>query len=158
MYRGIQLAGHSAGAHLALCLFDGLIEKGFTFKSIVKSLYLFGGVYDLREPQFMPSINPDNKILSLDDANTSKLSPIFFDYRKWTESQKDIAIYLFVGTNDAPKLIEQSHQFDKLLSANHTLKHTLFIMNDYDHFDAVEDLSKSNYFITRMLIDEAKHF
>lgn len=152
------MAGHSAGAHLALCLFDGLMRKGFTSKSIVKSIYLFGGVYDLRELRFLPSINSNNKILSLDDANTSKLSPIFFDYRKWAEIQKDIAIYLFVGTNDAPKLIEQSHQLDKLLSTNHTLKHKLVIMDDYDHFDVVEDLSKSNYFITRMLIDEAKHF
>lgn len=152
------MAGHSAGAHLALCMFDGLIQKGFTSNSIVKSLYLFGGIYDLREPRFMPSINPDNKILSLDDANTLQLSPILFDYRKWTEIQKDIAIYLFVGTNDAPKLIEQSHQFDKLLSTNHTLKHKLFIMDGYDHFDAVEDLSKSNYFIIRMLIGELKHF
>lgn len=154
------MAGHSAGAHLAVCLYNGLVQQAPLSMSIVKSLYLIAGVYDLSEIRFMPGVNPNN-ILSLDDRNVLKLSPIAFDYDKWTELQTNAsttAIHLFIGTNDAPKLIEHSHQLDKLLTTTKMPDHHLIVMNDYDHFNIVEDLSQSEFLITKMIIDEAKRF
>lgn len=128
--------------------------------SIVKSLYLISGVYDLRgEFRFMPTANPNN-ILSLTDDNTLELSPICFDYDKWGKSSAMTTIHLFIGTNDAPKLIEQSHMLNEKLLA--TLQpnnyHRLIALQGYDHFNIVEDLAKADFTITKAIIDEAKSF
>lgn len=152
------MAGHSAGAHLATCLYDKLVQSALT--TIVKSLYLIAGVYDLSEIRYMPTPNPNN-ILSLNDANVMKLSPITFNFNEWVKVQTNTsitAIYLFIGTNEAPKLIEQTKQMDKLLSMHQWPKLQLIEMNGYDHFNIVEDLSKPEFQIVQIIIDEAKQF
>lgn len=155
--RGIQLAGHSAGAHLAICLFNNLVQQSNALMSIVKSLYLISGVYDLREVRFMPTANPNN-ILSLTDDNALKLSPICFDYDKWTKSNAMTTIHLFIGSNDAPKLIEHSNTLNELLDAHQLKNHRLLVLDGYDHFNIVEDLAKADFTITKAIIDESKLF
>lgn len=129
--------------------------------SIVKSLYLISGIYDLSEARYVPTVNPNN-ILSLNDSNAVALSPIHFNFNRWVTAQSDYiipAIYFYVAANDPPKLIEQSHFMNEMLTTQYHLSKCRFIlMNNYDHFDIVEELSKSEYIITRTIIDETKFF
>lgn len=104
----------------------------------------------------MPTANPNN-ILSLDDTNWMTFSPNHFKYDEWTHLMPNITINLFIGTNDPPKLWEQSHDFHKLIQKY--FKDCQFIeLNGYDHFNIVEDLSKSEFSITKMIIDKALEF
>lgn len=153
LFSGIQLAGHSAGAHLAACLFDKLVQQSSA--SIVKSLYFISGVYDVSELRYMPSVNPNN-ILSLDENNGLRLSPILFDLDKWTAAST--AVRIFVASHDAPKLVGQAHCFERLLAMHRHPNHRLLQIENTDHFDIVENLSKRDFFITQQIINEAKLF
>lgn len=69
------------------------------------------------------------------------------------------AINVYVGVHDAPKLIEHSHHLSERLAVQHGAASVrLFVMDRHDHFDIVEELAKSEYQITRAIIDEAKSF
>jgi len=56
--RHLCFAGHSAGAHLILCMINELLNNGLESKQI-DALYLISGIYDLTELQHT-SINKDN--------------------------------------------------------------------------------------------------
>lgn len=170
LFRCVQIAGHSAGAHLAACLFDGLVQQSPPLTSIVKSLYLISGIYDVSEVRYMPTVNPNN-ILSLDENNVLRLSPILFEFDKWAAAARNgttststpttataTSIHLFVGTNDAPKLVAQSYCLERLLAFNRYPNYELVVMENIDHFDIVENLSKADFFITKKIIDDAKLF
>lgn len=160
------MGGHSSGAHLAACLFDKLVQQSPSLTSIVKSLYLISGVYDVSEARYMPTVNPNN-ILSLDENNVLRLSPILFEFDKWaavatrnaaTATAAATAIHMFVGTNDAPKLVGQAYCLERLLAFNRYPNYDLVVMENIDHFDIVENLSKADFLITKKIIDEAKLF
>ncbi|XP_055319834.1 kynurenine formamidase isoform X2 [Sitodiplosis mosellana] len=160
--RCIQLGGHSAGAHLATCLFDNLVKQSPPLTPIVKSLYLISGVYDVFELQYMPTVNPNN-ILSLDENNVLRLSPMLFDFDKWAAvaaaARSDAtAIHLYVGTDDAPKLVGQSYCLERLLAHHQYPNYRLVMIENTDHFDIVENLSHADFAITKDIINEAKSF
>lgn len=162
LFRCIQLAGHSAGAHLAACLFDNLVKQSPPLTPIVKSLYLISGVYDVSELRYMPTVNPNN-ILSLDENNVLRLSPMLFDFDKWVAAaaaarNDGTAIHLYVATNDAPKLIGQSYCLERLLAHHQYRNYRLVMIENVDHFNIVENLCDADFSITKDIIDEAKLF
>lgn len=118
----------------------------------------------------MPTVNPNN-ILSLDENNVLRLSPILFEFDKWVTATTAAAaasstqnatpatataIHLFVGTNDAPKLVGQSYCLERLLAFNRYPNYDLVLIENIDHFDIVENLSRADFLITKKIIDEAK--
>lgn len=152
--RGIQLSGHSAGAHLAFYMLDRLVER--TMASLVKSMYLISGVYDLCELRFTSMANANN-ILSLDDQSSVQLSPLRYDFGKWAPLPLP-SINVYIGEHDPPKLIEHSHHLNERLNVHRIAGARLFVMEHYDHFNIVEELAKPEYQITRTIIDDAKSF
>ncbi|XP_031622293.1 kynurenine formamidase [Contarinia nasturtii] len=160
--RCVQIGGHSAGGHLAACLYDNLVQQSPSLTSIVKSLYLISGVYDICELRYMPTVNPNN-ILSLDENNVLRLSPILFDFDKWitvaaSEGNSVTAIHMYVGSKDAPKLVGQSYCIERILAHYLYPKFRLIMIETTDHFDIVENLSQANFLITKDIINEAKTF
>lgn len=135
--------------------------------SIVKSLYLISGIYDVCEIRNMPMVNPNN-ILSLDENNVLRLSPILFEFDKWAAAaaiQNDAmtistatAIHLFVAANDAPKIVGQSYCLERLLASIRYPNYHLVLVENTDHFDIAENLSKPDFFITKQIISEARSF
>lgn len=96
---------------------------------------------------------------------------MLFDFNKWTaaakacnsnDSNNEMAtgtrIHLFVGANDAPKLVGQAYCLERLLAYHQYPNYHLVLMENTDHFDIVENMSKSNFLITKDIINEAKLF
>lgn len=146
--RRISLAGHSAGAHLILCMIDRLLDR--TEGPLrIDSIYLISGVYDLTQLQHTTSVNQDN-CLSLNDDNVDQLSPLKFDYTKWAKQRINVNIY--VGQHETPTFIKQSmemfHRF-----VNGFRVRMRFIL-DHDHFNIVENLCQKSYELTQDILSE----
>lgn len=146
---------------MALCFFNKLVHESSPFISIIKSINLFAGIYDLYEFRYMNAINPNN-IFSLDENNVFTLSPILFDFHKWTaavttsDAATATAINIYVAMNDGPKIVGQAYCLERVLGLNDYPNYELIAMKNIDHFDIVENLSKPNYSITKRIISEAK--
>lgn len=163
-------------------MFNKLIDQTSSMISIVKSLHLISGnlyiliiyhllslfkwfvfftlgIYDVYEAQSLKVVNPNN-ILALNENNVLSLSPILFDFNKWIAAVKHAsvaptAIHLYVGSNDAPKLIGQAHCLINLLNYYQYPNFDLISLQNIDHFDIVEKMAQSNFSITKRIIAEA---
>lgn len=118
------------------------------------------GIYDVYEAQCHQTVNPNN-VLALNENNALRMSPILFDFSKWTASvtrdnATQTAIHLYVGSNDAPKLIAQSYCLASLLNFHQYPNYDLISLQNIDHFDIVENLAQSYFTITKRIIEEAK--
>lgn len=143
----ISFAGHSAGAHLILCMIDKLLNR-LTGPLRIHSIYLISGVYDLTELQHT-TINQNN-ILSINSSNVDQLSPLKFDFIEW--SKLNINIRIFVGQYDSPSFIRQSMEL--FVRFVNRFKVRIQVVQDHDHFDIVEDLNKKSYEITNAILSE----
>lgn len=119
----------------------------------------FSGVYDVYEAQYHPTVNPNN-VLALNENNVLRLSPILLDYNKWSAAVGHgnvipTEIHLYVGSNDAPKLIGQAYCLNSLLNWYNYPSFDLISLDNIDHFDIVENLSKSDFAITKRIIEDA---
>lgn len=144
--RRLSFCGHSAGAHLILCMIDKLLSTS-TECIRIHSLHLISGIYDLTQLQHT-SINAEN-ILSIDAANVDELSPLQFDYNKWSDQQFRVNVY--VAENDSPTFIKQSLKLFNRLEGK-KLNVTARLIENCDHFDIVEKLSEQSFEVTRDLI------
>lgn len=136
-------------------MFDHLVRTAHPHVSIVRSIYLIAGVYDLSELRYSNAINPNN-ILSITDANCRKLSPYFFDYTAWTAitSGTEFIVHLYIGDSDAPNLANHTNEMHNILTRNRCANE-LIILNDFDHFNIVEQLSNGKHEIVAAIVSEA---
>ncbi|XP_037051522.1 kynurenine formamidase-like isoform X2 [Bradysia coprophila] len=146
--RRISFAGHSAGAHLILCMIDQLLNR-MEGPLRIDSIYLISGVYDLTHLQHTTSVNQDN-CLSLNSDNVDQLSPLKFDYAKWSEQRININIY--VGEHETPTFIKQSMEMFLRFVTGFRVR-MRFIL-DHDHFNIVENLSEKSYELTQDIVSE----
>lgn len=112
----------------------------------IHSIYLVSGVYDLNELQY--TNNNENNILSINSENVNQLSPIKFDFTEWQKHSIETNIY--VGQYDSPTFIR--HSLELYLRLSNASSVHMQLIQDYDHFEIVEDLSLESYLITRHLI------
>lgn len=146
--RRISFAGHSAGAHLTLCMIDQLLNR-FEGPSRIDSVYLISGVYDLMHLQHTTSVN-ENNCLSLTSDNVDQLSPLKFDYTKWSNQRININIY--VGEYETPTFIKQSMEmFVRFVDG---FRVRLRFVLDHDHFTIVENLSQKTFELTQDILLE----
>lgn len=111
------------------------------------------------EAQSHPTVNPNN-VLALNEKNVLNLSPILFDFNKWAVAFGDrnvvpTKIYLYIGSNDAPKLIGQAYCLASLLDWYRYPSFDLVSLPNIDHFDIVENLVQSEFTITKRIIEGA---
>lgn len=149
-HRLIQIGGHSAGAHLAMHMYNHLIETNNALRSIVRSLHLICGVYDVSELRYTDTAN-ENNILQITDDNCEKLSPLFFNYTVWASD--DLRIHVYAAPNDCTKLIEHSQRLHETLLLNEC-NSRLVMMDGHDHFDIVEKLYEADYEINIAIVGE----
>lgn len=117
------------------------------------------GIYDVYEAQFHKEVNPNN-ILALNKNNVLRLSPILLNFEKWIAAVKHdnkapTAIRLYVGSNDAPKLIGQAYCLISLLNYYQYPNFDLISLENFDHFDIVEKMAQSHFKITKRIISDA---
>lgn len=147
--RQLTFVGHSAGAHLILCMINTFLNKDPLKTVNIHAVYLISGIYDLTDLQHT-IINKGN-ILTIDATNVNQLSPLQFDFNKWPNQRFHVKIY--VAEYDSPTFIEQSFKLFELFQVKRLLV-DFRLMNKCDHFDIVEKLSESSYEIIHDIISD----
>lgn len=142
----LTFCGHSAGAHLILCMIDSLLESSSESLRI-HSLYLISGIYDLTELQHT-SINKEN-LLSIEASKVDQLSPLKFNLKNWSDQQFSVNIY--VAEHDSPTFIKQSLKLLRMLDEKKQ-KVKIRLIENCDHFDIVEKMSEESFEVTQDLI------
>lgn len=146
----VNFSGHSAGAHLTMFLTTNDFLAETQFSKLIKSVYLFSGIFDLVELKDTERMNANN-MLSLNDENVKDLSPIYFNYKVLSES--NITVKVFVAENDSKTFIKQSKGLAEVLK-KFNAKVSYDLIENCDHFDIVENLSDSNFVVTKKIIED----
>jgi hypothetical protein len=115
---------------------------------IVKNAYLISGIYDLKELKDTKCANRDN-LLSLNDLNVTPLSFINANFHDLKEFS--MKFFLFVGGDESLTLQQQSSDMMKHLSS-FELKTFFKTIENLDHFNIVEKLSKNDYKLTKSVL------
>lgn len=146
----VSFGGHSAGAHLAMFLTTNTFLMDTQFTKLIKSIYLFSGIYDLIELKNTKCMN-ENNLLSLNDDNINDLSPIFFNYKLLSEF--NISVKIFIAENDSTTFIKQSERLNDVLNT-FNVNNSYYLIENCDHFNIVENLSDSNFIVTKKIIED----
>lgn len=140
---GIYLAGHSAGAHLAIM---ALLSSQSNFH-LVQGLFLLSGVFDLR-----PLLETnENVVLKMTVDEAWNLSPINSDNITALNHKYPQARVVTVAAEfDSPAFKQQARAYTEALkSAGQNADNT--VVAGVDHFDLVERLTDSDYSLSQML-------
>ena len=150
--RCVNLAGHSAGAHLLVSMMNHLVNQSSIYLHLVNVIYPIAGAFDLTELRYTKVAN-NNNLLSLTDQNVQRLSPMFYDYSKW----KDVTfrIKFITAEHDAPKLIQHSNQLCDILNGFLLVASCQTIaLSNVDHFNVVTELAHKDFKLTKILTDD----
>ncbi|RZC38009.1 kynurenine formamidase [Asbolus verrucosus] len=143
----IYFMGHSAGAHLVASLFRNFVTRlPEVDRSIVRGAILSSGVFDLLPIQKTVINEP----LRLDEKVALEMSPL-----KQNLCGSGTTFYSIVGGNESPEFIKQSRDFYHKLN-DLGFQSCFSIIENVDHFDIIELLSREEYELTKRIIDIIK--
>jgi arylformamidase len=149
--RGIFLAGHSAGAHLAAIVLDRIQtnqSEDTTGTDLIKGLVLISGIYDLR-PMLDTS---ENTALRMTEEEAWSLSPMnAISLTRLQQQHNHVDILIAVAENDSPAFRQQSQNYELALLEKRIAVRLLDV-KDADHFDIVERLTDNDYLLTKAII------
>ena len=127
--RGLVLAGHSSGAHLAACLATG--AGGIDIAERVSACLLVSGIYDM-EPVLLSS---RRSYVEVTEAEARRLSPLVH-----VEALEPGRITLAYGSRESPEFIRQAEEFGRVLASMRRDVRMLRV-EDRDHFTILLDCS-----------------
>ncbi|CAG5115539.1 unnamed protein product [Candidula unifasciata] len=141
---GIYLAGHSAGAHLAIMMLMAEFSEEDEFDSeLIKGAVLVSGVYDLR-----PLTKTSNNVaLKLSEDEAWRYSPLNF-IQEISHQSQNRHIIVAVGEYDPPEFRRQSGEIEKMLRDN-GVRTNYIDVPDVDHFSIVDKLAEPGYLLTK---------
>lgn len=144
-YRGVYISGHSAGAHLAVELFEKFIpSQSQTIRQIIKCAFLISGIYDL-----VPITRTTyNDLLKLDENSAKDASPL-----KKKINGGDTIFYIIIAENDCPAFIEQAKAMEQHLVKLGT-KTKYVNIESTDHYDIIENLYSEEFKLTKLIIEK----
>lgn len=144
--RKIMIGGHSCGAQLAISLFEKYFKENPSLSADrINEVFLISGIYDLI-PLVSTTINDP---LKLDEESAEALSQFYKEIPAKVIPR--VGFRIFVGEHEGPAFIEQSKNFhEKLLAGN--CRSTFEVLEDLDHFNIVEMLSREDFVITEEII------
>ncbi|GAA6177703.1 alpha/beta hydrolase [Sulfitobacter pacificus] len=137
--RGLILAGHSSGAHLAACLATG--AGGTDIAHQTTGCLLVSGIYDM-EPVLISS---RRSYVDITSNEARKLSPIHH-----SDGLNGTNLTLAYGAHESPEFIRQAEAFGKTLIDNGKAARTLHIRG-HDHFSILLDSLSPDGFFWRAL-------
>ncbi|KAL7301663.1 hypothetical protein TKK_0005666 [Trichogramma kaykai] len=157
--KGVWLAGHSAGAHLAASLLhdpDWLAENRASL-AWLRGAWFLSGVYAL-EPLLRTSVQ---EALRLTPEEIEKYTFAPLDEGKQQPNQQHSGLDNFkavvvVGESDSPIFVEESRRYARRLTSIVDNVEYLLLRNDVDHFDIVENLTKADFVLSRHMVDSIK--
>lgn len=130
--RGVIIAGHSSGAHLAACLAVG--AAGADIRQVMQGCLLVSGIYDL-EPVLLSS---RREYVSLEDGEAKRLSPILF-----ADGLAGARVSLLYGSGESPEFIRQTKTFGQAASKGGA-EVQMQMLDGYDHFSILLDVLQSD--------------
>ncbi|XP_026675592.1 kynurenine formamidase [Ceratina calcarata] len=150
--RNVWVAGHSAGAHLAVSLLydkQWLDEmKKQEYLHLLKGVVLISGVYNLT-PLVDTSYNTALK-LTKDEIETYSFNAPDVKIGVHIDRLKTIVV---VGECDSPWFIGQSRECaQKLLTVVDNIQYIL-LRENVDHFDIVEKLMDEEFILTKTILN-----
>ncbi|UJR25217.1 hypothetical protein I4U23_006569 [Adineta vaga] len=145
----IYICGHSAGAHLSsTLLLINWKEKYNIDHEIFAGFFLISGVYDLI-PLVSTYINQPLGMTTLTAQNISSLYRIKDDY--WS-ALNNVAILCVHGQYDPPSFHEQNRRYGSYLEQIGFTNVKILQMDNFDHFDVIEQLEKRDQPLTQMIL------
>ena len=108
--------------------------------------YMISGVYDL-EPIRKSCVNEPLQLTEQEVIANSPMTLLCDGNKKWI----DVKCYVIVGQHDSPEFQRQSKEFASLLESQ-SIPVESWTVNSVDHFDIVENLSNSDYELTKHLL------
>lgn len=113
-------------------------------EGLVKAVFLISGVYNLA-----PLLDTTyNEALKLDQSAAQDLSPLFREFY----GKNNLKFYIIIPSDESPAFQEQSSLLHDKLKASNINSHLITVPGT-DHFDVVENLTKENYIITKLIQD-----
>ncbi|XP_029176678.1 kynurenine formamidase [Nylanderia fulva] len=147
----VCIAGHSAGAHLAATLLhdedwiNRMTQQGYF--ELLKGIVLIGGIYNIK-----PLVGTSfATALHLTDEEIKEWSLSTLDE---TENHhiSGLKVIVTVGECDSPVFVNESREYaQKIISIVDNVEY-LLLRNDIDHFDIVEKLLDSNYYLAKLIL------
>ena len=116
--------------------------------SLINSIYFISGVYSLLDLRHTKSVN-DGNLLSITNDNVLALSPLYHDFSHLKDF--NINFKVFVAENDSYIFKNQSKDMHQKFE-EFSLKTSLEILEDLDHFDIVENMTEPDFIITKKLL------
>lgn len=129
--RGLVIAGHSAGGHLAAALVAGL--GGMDVARMLTGAVLVSGVYDLA-PVAASYVNERARI---DAAEVTALSPLF------SRPAVDVPVHVLVGADEPELFLRQSTALRDAWSP-HLSRLSFRQALGRDHFDVLDEVSDAS--------------
>ncbi|XP_003427698.1 kynurenine formamidase [Nasonia vitripennis] len=157
----VWIGGHSAGAHLAASLLhdagwlDLMTRHGY--RDLLQGLVLISGIYAL-EPLLRTSVNEAVKLTS-NEINSFTFAPLEIsdDVDKTLEPVRNVKVIVTVGECDSPIFIEESRRYARRLTKLVDNVEFLLLRDNVDHFDIVENLTRSEFLLSKILIANIKY-
>ncbi|KAL7301662.1 hypothetical protein TKK_0005665 [Trichogramma kaykai] len=156
----VWFVGHSAGAHLFSCLLNDRawfeLNSGLRPEhlALLRGVVLVSGLYEI-EPVLRTS---NQETLKLTKEEVSNFS--FCPHDESEEVDQDtldyaqhIKIILVAADSESPAFIEDSRRYARRLIKLIDRVEFLLVRDNYDHFNVVEDLTKNDYVLTRLIIN-----
>jgi len=130
--RGVIIAGHSSGAHLAACLAVG--QGGSDIPALMTGCLLISGIYDM-EPVLLSS---RRHYVTLDEVEAKRLSPLHF-----ADQLAGARVSIFFGSAESPEFIRQAKVFaqETSITCPDVQVHSL---DGYDHFSILLETLQSD--------------
>jgi arylformamidase len=145
----VFISGHSAGGHLAstLLLIDWKTKYNID-PEIFGGFFLISGIFDL-----VPFVSTYvNKPLGMTESIAKSQSPIHRNSNDYWSALKHIPILCVYAQYDPPTFHDQSRQYGSYLEKIGFDNVQTIQLNDFDHFDVIEQLGNQDQPLTRMIL------
>ncbi|XP_058805142.1 kynurenine formamidase [Phymastichus coffea] len=160
----VWIVGHSAGAHLAASLLhdrDWLrsMDK-LGCRHFLKGLVLISGIYAL-EPLLRVSVNNLLQLTS-DEIKLFTFAPLYGTENNAAaaaapaEPLQNLKVLVTVGECDSPIFVEESRRYARHITMFVDNVEFLLIRDNTDHFDIVQNLIKTDFSLSEIIINYIK--
>jgi arylformamidase len=145
----VYICGHSAGGHLAstLLLIDWKTKYNIDHESF-GGFFLISGVFDL-----IPLVSTYvNQPLGMTTSIAKNQSPLHRDSNDYWSALKHVPILCVHAQYDPPTFHDQNRQYGSYLEKIGFDNVKIIQLNDFDHFDIIEQLEKRDQPLTIMIL------
>ncbi|CAF1198815.1 unnamed protein product [Rotaria sordida] len=145
----VFICGHSAGGHLAstLLLIDWKTKYNIDHE-IFGGFFLISGVFDL-----IPLVSTYvNKPLDMTISIAKNQSPLHRDSNDYWSALKHVPILCVHAQYDPPTFHDQNRQYGSYLEKIGFDNVKIIQLDNYDHFDIIEQLEKRDQPLTTMIL------